>query len=125
MAEVNIFEVAAKKKIRFPYKGSISVEDLYDLSLTELDKIYKTLKRAEKDSQEESLLQIKSDKDILLETQIALVRHVVADKQAAANAAKQAAETKARNDRIKEIIASKKDQALQSLSVEELEKMIQ
>lgn len=125
MAEVNIFEVTAKKKIRFPYKGSISVEDLYDLSLTELDKIYKTLKRAEKDSQEESLLQIKSDKDILLETQIALVRHVVADKQAAANAAKQAAETKARNDRIKEIIASKKDQALQSLSVEELEKMIQ
>jgi hypothetical protein len=125
MAEINIFEYAAKKKVRFPYKGSITTEDLYDLNVTELDKIYKSLKQQEKASQEESLLETKSDADTLLEVKIALIKQVVADKQAAAQAAKLAAETKARNNRIKEIIESKKDAALQNLSVEELEKMLQ
>ena len=33
----NIFEYAVRNKVRFPFKGMISVEDLWDLSLTNLD----------------------------------------------------------------------------------------
>lgn len=124
MAEINIFEVAAKKKLRFPYKGSITVEDLYDLPVQELDKIFKALRQKQKASEEESLLTTKSDEDSLLDVQIELVKHIVEEKQKAAEAAKKAAETRAQNQRIKEIIASKKDAALQNMSIEELEKLI-
>ena len=124
MAEINIFEVAVKKKLRFPYKGSITVEDLYDLSVQELDKIFKALRQKQKASEEESLLTTKSDEDSLLDVQIGLVKHIVEEKQQAAEAAKKAAETRAQNQRIKEIIASKKDAALQNMSIEELEKLI-
>ena len=124
MAEINTFEVAAKKKLRFPYKGSITVEDLYDLPVQELDKIFKVLRQKQKASEEESLLTTKSDEDSLLDVQIELVKHIVEEKQQAAEAAKKAAETRAQNQRIKEIIASKKDAALQNMSIEELEKLI-
>ena len=43
MATTNIFEYAVRNKIRFPFKGMISSEDLWDLTLENLDSIYKTL----------------------------------------------------------------------------------
>ena len=49
MAERNIFEYAAKNKLRFPFRGSITTEDLYDLSPANLDSIYKTLSREAKE----------------------------------------------------------------------------
>ena len=44
MITENIFEYATKNRLRFPYKGSQSVEDLWALSVEELDKLFKTLK---------------------------------------------------------------------------------
>ena len=41
----NIFEMATRNKYRFPYKGMISVEDLWDLNQTQLDSIYKALNK--------------------------------------------------------------------------------
>ena len=39
----NIFELATREKYRFPYKGMISVEELWDLDIPELDRVYKSL----------------------------------------------------------------------------------
>ena len=39
----NMFEIAARNKFRFPFKGMISTEDLWDLSVENLDNVFKTL----------------------------------------------------------------------------------
>ena len=55
----NIFAMATRQKYRFPFNGQISVEDLWDLSPAQLDRVYKTLKKDQKASNEESLLDIR------------------------------------------------------------------
>lgn len=55
-----LFELATRNKMRFPFRGMISVEDLWDLSLTNLDSVFKILNAEAKKSEEESLLNTKS-----------------------------------------------------------------
>lgn len=120
----NIFEYAVRNKVRFPFKGMISVEDLWDLSLTNLDSIYKTLSKQAKQSEEESLLNVKTNVDTVLEVQIAIVKHVVAVKLAEQDAREKAAAKKAQKQRIMSLIATKEDEALQKKSINDLKKML-
>ena len=120
----NIFEYATRNKVRFSYKGIISVEDLWDLSVTELDKIYKELNTRVKQSQEESLLAVKSEADEELEVQIAIVKHIVAVKLSERAALEKAAEKKAQKQKIMAIIAKKQDESLENASIEDLNKML-
>lgn len=121
---MNVFEYATRRKVRFPFKGQISTEDLWDLSLENLDSIYKTLKAQMKAEQGESLLRKASPNDELLEAQIEVVTHIVNAKLAEREARQKDRERRERNARIKEIIAQKQDADLQNKSVEELEKML-
>lgn len=125
MSNINVFEVATRNKFRFPYKGMISTEDLWDLSLTALDSIYKELNKQAKRSQEESLLKTKSKEDETVAIQIEIVKHIVSVKQNEAANKAAAKERKERNQRIMEIIADKQDEALKGKSVEELQKMLE
>lgn len=120
-----MFEFALRNKVRFPYKGMITVEDLYDLSVRDLDTIFKTLNAQAKRSQEESLLATKTKEDETLSVQIEIVKHVVATKLADAEAAKHSKEVSDQKQKIMEIIATKKDAALQNMSVEELQAMLE
>lgn len=120
----NIFEFATRNKLRFPFKGQISVEDLWDLPLKSLDAIFKTLNAQVKQAKEESLLETKTEEDTVLEVQIAIIRHIVSVKQEEKKLREQAAENKAQRERIMSIIADKKDEALKNSSIEELEKML-
>ena len=119
-----IFEYATRNKVRFPFKGLISAEDLWDLSLTNLDSIYKTLNKQVKQSEEESLLSTKTTVDKELEIQIAIVKHIVAVKLAEQEAREKASAKKEQKQKIMAIIASKQDEALQNSSVEDLQKML-
>ena len=119
-----MFEYATKNKVRFPFKGLISVEDLWDLTLTNLDSIYKTLNKQVKQSEEESLLNTKTTVDKELDVQIAIVKHIVAVKLAEQEAREKASAKKAQKQKIMAIIASKQDEALQNSSVEDLQKML-
>lgn len=124
MATKNIFEYAVRNKLRFPYKGVITVEDLFDLSLTNLDSIYKTLNKQAKQIEEESLLAEKTTIDKDLEVQIAIIKHIVSVKLEEQKAREEAATKKAQKQKIMSIIATKEDEALQNSSVDDLKKML-
>ena len=124
MTVENIFEFASRNKVRFPFKGMISVEDLWDLSLTNLDSIYKTLNKQVKQSEEESLLSTKASVDTELEVQIAIVKHIVSVKLAEKEAAEKATAKKAQKQKIMSIIATKENEALQNSSIDDLKKML-
>ena len=123
MSYENLFEGAVRAKYRFPFKGQITVEDLWDLSLQDLDRVFKALNTEAKQSQEESLLKIRDKNAEMLDRKIEIVKHIVAVKQAEIQALKDAADKKAQKQRIMEIIAKKEDDALQNMSLEELQRM--
>ena len=120
----DLFKIATKKAYRFNYKGVISVEDLWNLNVEELDKIYKSLKKQQKNNTEESLLQTVSKEDKELQNKIDIIKTIVNDKLIAKEKATKAAEKKAQNQRILEIMADKQDAALKEKSLEELQAML-
>lgn len=124
MATVNIFEYATRNKLRFPFKGMVSVEDLWQLKLEDLDSIYKTLNREVKKSQEESLLAEKNVEDERTQIKIDIIKHIVAIKQEEAKAKSQEAEKAAKKQKIMSVLAAKEDAALESMTEEELKKML-
>ena len=124
MATTNIFEYAVRNKVRFPFKGMISVEDLWDLSLTNLDSIYKTLNKQVKQSEEESLLKTKTSVDAELKVQIDIVKYIVSVKLAEQEAREKALAKKEKKQKIMSILAAKENEELQNSSVDELKKML-
>lgn len=126
MAEQNIWKYAAKNNLTFvTNKGTLVAADLFDLKVEDLDRIYAGLKKAEETSNTFTLLDSKKKENTDLEIKIALVKEVFDDKMAAKEAAVKAAATKARNQKIQDIIERKKESELEGKSIEELEKMIQ
>ena len=119
-----MFEIATRTKMRFPFKGLVSVEDLWDLSVKDLDGIFKTLNAQVKKSQEESLLATKTKEDETLAIQIEIVKHIVKTKLDEAETAKQSKELKEKKQKIMEIMAAKQDESLRNASVEELQAML-
>ena len=124
MSTVNIFEVATRKKYRYPYKGMITTEDLWDLPLTALDSIYKTLNKQAKQSQEESLLNTSATNETL-ENQIVIIKYIVATKQQEQVDRLKEKERAEQKQKIMEILADKQDETLKGKSVEELQKMLE
>ena len=120
---MNLFEIASREKYRFPYNGLISVEDLWDLTMPQLDRVYKTLSKESKTQGEDSLMdEVTIDKR--LTDMIEIVKHVFSVKQEEAEARKAAAENKKKRERIAEIVAQKEYEALNNLSVDELKKIM-
>lgn len=124
MNNEEMFIKASRKKMRFPYKGQATVEDLWDLPVTELDKIYKVLNAEVKRAKEESLLESKSEEDEKLAVRIGIIKYIVEVKLEEKKAAELAKERKEQKQKIMQILANKQDEALKEKSVEELEKML-
>ena len=123
MAE-NIFITALAQKLRFPFKGSISTEDLFSLGLTDLDTLYKNLKKESDNLSGTGLIKKTNPAAKTLELQIAVVTEVFGYRQAEIDAKKAKAEARQKNARIRELIAKKKDAALENVGVEDLEKLL-
>lgn len=124
MDEKNIFERATRHKYRFPFRGLCTVEDLWDLSVTNLDSVFKELNKQQKNNSEESLLDTKSDKDVALNDMIEIVKYIVAVKQKEQADRILQKEQKEREQRIMDIIKRKEDEALEHMSIAELSNLI-
>lgn len=124
MNNQNMFEIATKNKLRFPFKGLISVEDLWDLSVQNLDSIFKTLNAEKKKISEESLLNVKTKEDETLEIKIGIVKHIADIKMEEAERKRKAKEIKEQKQKILEVLQAKKNEALQNKTPEELEEML-
>lgn len=120
----NMFEFATRSKMRFPFKGQISVEDLWDLRVEDLDTVFKSLNKQVKQTKEESLLATKTTEDTILDTQIAIVKYIFDVKVQETNARLLEKERKEQKQKIMSILATKQEQELQNKSVEELQKML-
>lgn len=120
----NIFEMATRNKYRFPYKGMISVEDLWDLNKTQLDSIYKALNKEVKANQEDSLMFSQTQTDLDLQAKIEIVRHIYTTKEQDAARRAAAAENAEKKRRILEILEQKQEDSLKNKSEDELLKML-
>lgn len=132
MSEVNdnMFIAANKNKYRFATSaGSLTVEDLWDLPLVSkgravsLDTLAKDLYKVLNEN-EVSFVDEKSSADTATQRKLEIVKYVIEDKKAVQERVKKAQETKARNQKIMELIDKKKDEGLEQLSVEELQKLL-
>jgi hypothetical protein len=122
----SMFEKAARQKIRIPCeKGWLYVEDLYDLTLKELDKIYKILNTQLKTAKEDSLLDVKDTSTSKLELQVDLVKYVAGVKIAEDVARKETANKKRELELLMTALADKKVDAIKNMTEEEIRKKIE
>ncbi len=125
MKNEKMFEIAVRNKLRFPFRGLISTEDLWDLNVENLDVVFKELNSQIKRVQEESLLKTKSKQDEELELKISIVKYIVAVKLEETDLRVKAMEKREQKQKILKILSDKQDEALQNKSIEELEKMLE
>ena len=124
MNNTNIFEAASKNKYRYPYKGMITTEDLWDLTPTQLDIVYKALNKGVSEAQVSSLMCKVTEVDAELLNKIEIVKYIFNAKEAEAEARKNDAAKHAKKQRILDILAQKQEDALQSMSEDDLKKML-
>ena len=120
---MDIFEYASRNKLRFEFKGLLTVEDLWDLNTASLDKIYKNLKSEEKANEGESLLEVKKE-DLYLKAKIEIIKIIVADTINEAEKKVKALKEKQTRVKIMKLIQEKEDESLKGLSLEELKKLL-
>lgn len=119
-----MFEVATREKVRFAFRGLISTESLWDLSLQDLDSVYKGLNAQVKASEEDSLLGTKTKQNKSLEVQVEIVKHIVTVKLEEQKNRLEASEKRVKKQKIMEIMANKQDEALINATPEQLEQML-
>ena len=124
MSDKNLFEVATRANYQFPFRGMINVIDLWDLSLTNLDSVFKILNAEVKKFEEESLLHTKSKEDVEISNKIEIVKYIVnvkLDEKKKRENDKRNAETR---QKLLEIKAKRQNAALENMSDEELDKAL-
>ena len=124
MNNTNIFEAASKNKYRYPYKGMITTEDLWDLTQAQLDMVYKALNKGVSEAQVSSLMCKVTKVDAELLNKIEIVKYIFNAKEAEAEARKNDAAKHAKKQRILDILAQKQEDALHNMSEDELKKML-
>ena len=124
MSDINLFEVATRANYQFPFRGMINVIDLWDLSLTNLDSVFKALNAEAKKHEEESLLNVKSKEDEEISNKIRIIKYIVSVKLAEKKAREDAKKNAEMKQRLLEIKAKRQDAALENMSDEELDKAL-
>lgn len=125
-----MFDKATRLKLRFETtRGFLSTEDLWDLPLTStrgpnLDDIAIAADKAVKESAHGSFVLHPAKADELLQLRFDIVKAVIDFRLAENEAEKTALDRKAKKEKVLEILARKQDAALETMSEEDLRKMI-
>jgi hypothetical protein len=119
------YKEASKQKLRFnTTKGLLTTEQLWDLSLEDLDALAVSLESEHKESGKKSFLTKSTAKDKTAKLRFDIVLDVLNAKVDEEQALTEAFEIKEHNKKIITLIADKKDDELKGKSVKELEKML-
>jgi len=122
----SMFEKAARQKIRIPCeKGWLYVEDLFDLSLRELDKIYKILNAQLKVAKEDSLLDVKDTSTSKLELQVDLVKYVFGVKKSEEAAIATRIANKQKKEFLMTVLEEQQKDEIKKMSSDDIKKMIE
>ena len=119
------FEQASRFKLRYQTtKGLVSTEDLWDLTLVQLNEVAKVLSKQVKEAGEESFIEVKSSVNEKLELTFEIVKYVIQVKLAEKAEKELALEKSSKRQQIMELINQKKNEQLSQMNVEDLEKML-
>jgi len=122
MTETNMYKTAARKGLKFATnRGNLALEDLFDLPMTELDRLYREL-APKVSAQDVGLLRQRTDSDD--EIKLALIKDVFETKQAEADAASTRKANADKKLQILQIIERKQGDDLANKSVEELTALV-
>lgn len=133
---MNIFELATRQKLRFASaKGDLTTEQLWDLPLlissptrdvkVDLDTLARSINHELKAQAEESFVSTKANPlKAQLELKLEIIKHIIADRLAAAEKAKKASDNRAERERLMDVLKRKQDQELENLSPEEIQKRL-
>jgi hypothetical protein len=124
MTNNELFINATRNNYQFPFRGMINVIDLWDLSLTNLDSVFKALNAEVKKSEEESLLNTKSKEDEEISNKIEIVKYIVGVKLDEKKKRENAKKNAEMRQRLLEIKAKRQDAALENMSDEDLDKAL-
>jgi hypothetical protein len=126
-----MFEKATRQKLRFEStKGMLSVEDLWDLPLdsatgkANLNDVARSIYRDLKAEDQVSFVSVQQKTDEVTQLKMDIVKHIIQVKLTEADVAKQLRDAKEKKQKIMEIMSRKQDAALESASLEDLEKML-
>ncbi len=116
---MNIHAKGNKLKLLFSYKGQLSMQDLYDLPTDTLRKMANILNRGLK--QADDLFATVSREDSLNKLRLDIILDVLENREAEVSSKVLAEEKAQKLAKIRKRIASKKEEAEDELSIEELE----
>lgn len=121
-----MYKEATRKKLRWTTaKGVLSVEQLWDLSLIQLNEIAKSLNKSLKESKEEDFITIKSKEDAELSLRFNIVKDIIDSKLKEKEEEAVKVEKAQKRQQILELIYKKQNEVLESKSLEELKKELE
>jgi tRNA U34 5-methylaminomethyl-2-thiouridine-forming methyltransferase MnmC len=116
-----MFEKASRLKLRFASsKGYLATEDLWDLNLSQLNAMAKSLKKQLKESQEEDFLTEKSEEDSITELKFDLVLKILKTKLAEKKDRENKEANKLAKEKYLSILERKQNAELENMSKEEI-----
>ena len=122
---MDIFKAASQEKLRFnTTKGSLSTENLWDLSTKELDSLAVSLQSEYEQSSKKSFLVKRSAKDATAKLRFDIALEILNTKVAEGEAAAEKLENKQFNEKILGLIDKKREAEMENKSEKELLKML-
>lgn len=117
-------EKGLRNKYRFEFKGQISIEDLWDLSLKDLNSIYINLNNKCQDNKDNGLLSEDLSENNHDENKKDIVEYIFKTKREEAKQRENELLKAQSKQKILNIIEEKEEEDLRSLPIEELRKLV-